>query len=402
MAVVSTMPPARCGLASFAADLIEAVEQAAPGTKVTRVVMTQSCEEDANGIGDESIELGDPSSYDRVATWLNDAGFDLLCLQHEYGIFGGADGELLLRLLDRVRMRVVVTLHTVLEKPSSNQRRVMDAIIRRADRLVVMTERSAELMRQVHGVIKGNVDVIPHGIPDRASADRAAGIAILGAGGRTVLLTFGLLSPGKGIEHVVAALPQIAAARPDVLYIVVGATHPNQIRRQGENYRQKLEDLANQLGVSRHVHFLDRYIDLPELTATLAATDIYITPYLNEVQSVSGTLAFSYGLGNAVVSTPYHHAAELLADGRGVLVPFADPDAIAAAVIDLLNDPDRLSEMRAAALAAGQNMGWTSIGERYVTLFRQLAASVVNVGAVPASATGSGALDTVFNPLKVG
>ena len=393
------MPPARCGLASFSADLIEAVRRAAPRAELVGIAMRQQCDATAIRPAYAAIEAEQPASYDGMAALLNRDRLDLLCLQHEYGIFGGPDGEHLLRLLDRVRMPVVTTLHTVLEAPSRNQRRVMSAIIDRADRLVVMTERSASVMRQVHHVADDKLCVIGHGIPDRVPSDRAAGTAMLGSAGRTVLMTFGLLSPGKGIEHVVAALPAIAAAIPDVLYVVVGATHPNLLRQQGEGYRHELQRLAERLGVSRHVRFVDRYVDLPELTAALAATDIYITPYLNEAQSVSGTLAYSYGLGNAVVSTPYHHAAELLADGRGELVPFADPGAVATAVIGLLSDPARIGAMRRAALRAGAEMGWSRVGERYVSLFRELGALLPHADFVPSAASWSAAAETAPKPV---
>ncbi|MBE7209552.1 MAG: glycosyltransferase family 4 protein [Gluconacetobacter diazotrophicus] len=369
------MPPARCGLATFNADLIEAVRRAEPDTVACPIAVRQAGEEPdrrADGAAAEA-RFEDPDSYDRLAGVVD--RLDLLCVQHEYGIFGGADGEHLLCLLERCRTPVVAVLHTVLDAPSPNQKRVMDAIVARAERLVVMTERSAAVMRQVHDVPERRLAVIPHGIPDRVPTDRGAGIALMGSAGRRALLTFGLLSPGKGIEHAVAALPAIARAVPDVLYVVMGATHPNLLRRDGERYRDGLRALAERLGVGDRLRFVNRYVDLPELTAALAAAELYLTPYLNEAQSVSGTLAYSVGLGSAVVSTPYHHAAELLAGGRGALVPFADPPAIAEAVTGLLSDPVRLGAMREAALAAGREMGWGRVGQRYAALFREAMAA---------------------------
>lgn len=370
LAFLSTMPPARCGLATFGADLMGAIALAAPDARCLPVAMAS---EPATPMpGCLSIVPADPASYDAAADALNDTPIDLLCLQHEYGIYGGPDGELLLRLLDRVRAPVVATLHTVLDEPSANQRRVMDALVARASRLVVMTELSATLMTAVHGVPRSLLSVVPHGIPDTPPVRHEVGQQALGAEGRIVLLTFGLLSPGKGIEHVIRALPAIAAQHPNILYVVLGATHPNLVREAGESYRQSLVELARSLDMTDHVRFLDRFVDLPELTTALAGTDIYLTPYQNAAQSVSGTLAYSYGLGTAVISTPYRHAVELLADGRGMLVPFADPDAIAGSVLELLGDRHRLLAMRAGARAAGREMVWPRIGARYLDIFREV------------------------------
>ncbi len=366
VAFLSTMPPLRCGLASFAGDLMQAVRGAAPGTTCRPVAMAAQ-----PGLATLAIPPDDPTAYDRMAGRLNHAGIDLLCLQHEYGIYGGPDGEMLLRLLDRLRAPVVVTLHTVLDAPGRNQRRIMDAIAARASCLVVMTRQSAAVMAAVHGVARERLRVVPHGIPAAMPASREAGRRMLRAEGREVLLTFGLLSPGKGIEHAIRALPAIVARRPDALYVVLGATHPNLLREEGEAHRESLQRLADSLGVAGHLRFINRFVGLQELTDALAATDIYLTPYLNAAQSVSGTLAYSYGLGTAVVSTPYRHAVELLGDGRGVLVPFADPGAIGAAVLALLDDPARLRAMRAAARAAGREMAWPRIGTRYMDIFRE-------------------------------
>ncbi len=364
------MPPQRCGLASFTGDLRQAVQQAAPEAACLSVAMSAQPAPAADPMA-LAIPPEDSGAYDRMAERLNHAGIDLLCVQHEYGIYGGPDGEFLLRLLDRVRAPVMATLHTVLDDPSRNQRRVMNAIADRAARLVVMTRQSAAVMATVHGVPRSRLCVVPHGIPDAMPASRQAGRQLLHAEGRKVLLTFGLLSPGKGIEHVIRALPAIVERQPNTVYVVLGATHPNLVLREGEAYRHSLLGLAESLGVAAHLQFVDRFVDLQELTNALAATDIYLTPYLNEAQSVSGTLAYSYGLGTAVVSTPYRHAAELLGDGRGALVPFADPDAIAATVLALLDDPARLQAMRAAARAAGREMVWPRIGSRYLDIFRE-------------------------------
>jgi glycosyltransferase involved in cell wall biosynthesis len=373
VAFLGNHPPRMCGLATFTGDLRSAVAGAMPDAECFVLAMTET------GASYEyppevwfEIAERDPGSYRRAAEFLSDVNADVLCVQHEYGIFGGIDGERVLGLLEQATMPVVSTLHTVLDRPTRGQFRVMQGIIRHSSRLVVMTDRAAGILASVHGVAPERISVIPHGIPELAPAmPDISHKAEFDAVGRMVLLTFGLLSPGKGIEQAIRAMPSIVASRPDALYLVLGATHPNILRREGEAHRESLQQLAMQLGVGEHVRFLDRFVDLPTLTRAIAAADIYLTPYLNEAQSVSGTLAYSFGMGKAVVSTPYWHAAELLAEDRGVLVPFADPTAIADAVVGLLGDPGRLRSMREGAFAMGNDMRWPRIGERYRTVFEQ-------------------------------
>ncbi len=373
VAFLGNHPPRMCGLATFTGDLRTAVAQALPHAECFVLAMTDA---GANHAYPPDVWLdiaeGDVQSYRRAAAFLEDVNADVLCVQHEYGIFGDADGERVLALIERATMPVVTTLHTVLDRPTPGQFSVMQGVIRHSGRLVVMTERARRILGTVHGVSPHRITVIPHGIPDVGPQGPATGHkAEFDAVGRTVLLTFGLLSPGKGIEQAIRAMPAIVASRPDALYLVLGATHPNVLRREGEAHRNALKALAQQLGVGDHVRFLDRFVDLPTLTRAIATADIYVTPYLNEAQSVSGTLAYSFGMGKAVVSTPYWHAAELLAEDRGVLVPFADPAAIAGAVIGLLDDPERLRRMRDGAFAMGNDMRWPRIGERYRAVFEQ-------------------------------
>lgn len=374
IAFLGNHPPRMCGLATFTGDLRTAVTGAVPRAECFVLAMTETA---ASHAFPPEVWLQIPENntraFIRAAEFLDEVNADVLCVQHEYGIFGDRDGERVLTLLERATMPVVATLHTVLDCPTPGQFRVMQDIIRHADRLVVMTERSRRILTSVHDVRADRITVIPHGIPEIPAESPPAGRkAEFDAVGRTVLLTFGLLSPGKGIEQAIRAMPAIVARRPDALYLVVGATHPNILRRAGEAHRDSLKALAAQLGVSEHVRFLDRFVDLPTLTRAITAADIYLTPYLNEAQSVSGTLAYSFGMGKAVVSTPYWHAAELLAEGRGVLVPFADPPAIADAVVGLLADPDRLQAMRETAYALGHDMRWSRIGERYRDVFEQV------------------------------
>ncbi len=247
----------------------------------------------------------DLDSYRRAADFLNFNNADVLCVQHEFGIFGGPAGSHLLALLKEVRMPVVTTLHTVLREPSPAQRKVMDELVRRSDRVVVMAQKGAEMLREIYAVPEEKLDVIPHGIPDIPFADSSIYKAQFGVEGRMVLLTFGLLGPGKGIEHVIEALPEIVRRHPGVVYLVLGATHPHLVAREGESYRLGLERLAEDRGVKEHVIFYNRFVSLDDLKEFIGATDIYVTPYLNEQQITSGTLAYVFGAGKAVVSTPY-------------------------------------------------------------------------------------------------
>lgn len=311
----------------------------------------------------------DLDSYRRAADFLNFNNADVLCVQHEFGIFGGPAGSHLLALLKEVRMPVVTTMHTVLRDPNMSQRSVMDEVAKRSDRLVVMARKGAEILRETYGVPEEKIDIIPHGIPDMPFAESGFYKAQFGVEGRTVLLTFGLLGPGKGIEHVIEALPAIVARHPDVVYIVLGATHPHLLAREGESYRLGLKRLAEDRGVKEHVIFYNRFVSLDDLKEFIGATDIYVTPYLNEAQITSGTLAYVFGAGKAVVSTPYWHAQELLADGRGRLVPFRDPQAIAEGVGEFLSDPELMQRTRHRAYEMGREMIWPAVAGLYLESF---------------------------------
>ncbi|MFN5464760.1 MAG: glycosyltransferase family 4 protein, partial [Cyanobacteriota bacterium] len=287
-------------------------------------------------------------------------------------MYGGPAGSHLLNLMRRLRLPVVTTLHTVLEDPSSEQRRVMEELLHQSDALVVMTQRGQGILHNTYQVAREKIHVIPHGIPDQPFVDPNFYKDQFGVAGRPMMLTFGLLSPGKGIEYGIEALPEILAHHPDLVYVILGATHPNLVRAEGETYRLSLERLAQSLGVENNVIFVNRYVDDQQLIEYIGAADIYLTPYLNPAQITSGTLAYCYGAGKAVVSTPYWHAEELLAGERGVLVPFRDGSAIAAAVTGLLSEPTRLHAMRKQAYLAGRDMVWSAVGERYAQLFERL------------------------------
>ena len=358
--------PRQCGIATFTSDLLTAVAAEHPRCECFSVPVN-----DIEGGYDYpdvvrfEIEEQDLASYQRAADFLNIGNVDIVCVQHEFGIFGGPAGRDLLALLRDLRMPVVTTLHTILAEPSADHRRVMQELVVRSTRLVVMSERGRRMLQEVYQVAPAKIDLIPHGIPDIPFVDPNYYKDQFGVEGRTVLLTFGLLSPNKGIEHVLNALPAILAEFPDVVYVVVGATHPNELRENGESYRLGLERLAKRNKVDRNVIFYNRFVELEELKEFIGAADLYVTPYLNEAQVTSGTLAYAFGAGKAVISTPYWHAAELLANERGVLVPFADPPAIAREVIALLGDDTRRHAMRKNAFRLGREMVWSSTARLY-------------------------------------
>ena len=307
-----------------------------------------------------------PEDYQAAARFLNAGLNDVVSLQHEFGIFGGEAGSHLLPLLAQLNMPIVTTLHTVLAEPNAVQRRVLDEIVEHSTTVIVMAEKARELLQTVYTVPQEKIRVIPHGIPDRAFMDPAVQKLARGFAGRAVILTFGLISPNKGIEVMIDAMPEILRSRPDAVYVVLGATHPNLVRREGEAYRNRLRARAQQLGIDDHIVFLDQFVDQPTLLDFISMCDVYVTPYLNESQMTSGTLAYSFGGGKAIVSTAYWHARELLADGRGILVPFGDCAAVGREIAALLTDDPRRQRLSRQAYAYSRTMTWPHIGERYM------------------------------------
>ncbi|MEI8292982.1 MAG: glycosyltransferase family 4 protein [bacterium] len=369
-AILGDYPPRKCGIATFTRDLRDALHSNRPDWDCPVVTVTDPGGS-YNYPPEVRFEIPEPDApgYERAADFLNLSHADVLCLQHEFGIFGGPAGGHINSLLRRARMPVVTTLHTVLADPSPEQRRAFSEIIEYSGKLVVMTNRGAEMLRDIHGVPEEKISVVPHGIPDIPFSDPNFYKDHFGVAGRPVLLTFGLLSPGKGIEYAIQALPDIAREHPDVVYIVLGASHPNLVRHNGESHRRSLEQLAKDLGVERNVMFVNRYVENAELCEFIGAADIYLTPYLNESQITSGTLAYCFGAGKAVVSTPYWHAAELLSGDRGVLVPFRDSKAIANAVLELFSNDARRHAMRKQAYLMGRGMVWSEVAADYERIF---------------------------------
>jgi glycosyltransferase involved in cell wall biosynthesis len=367
IAFIGNSLPRRCGIATFTTDLQQAIARALPTVETTIVAITDPQRDYTYpaGVGFE-IEQENLDHYVGAADWINAGGFDAVSLQHEFGIFGGDAGGHILSLLELLSVPVVTTLHTVLAQPSPAQRRVIDRILSVSTRVVVMAEKGRELLTDIYGADSRKLEVIAHGIPDFAFVESDAAKAELGFANKTVILTFGLLSPNKGIEVMIDAMPAILQSRPNAVYVVLGATHPNLVRDQGEAYREGLVQRAEDLGLADRIIFVDRFVDRPTLLQHIAMCDVYVTPYLSKSQMTSGTLAYSFGLGKAVVSTPYWHAEELLADGRGILVPFGDSAATGAEIAALLGNEPRRSTMRRRAYESSRAMTWERTAARYL------------------------------------
>jgi glycosyltransferase involved in cell wall biosynthesis len=370
IAFIGNSLPRRCGIATFTTHLQQAVAASYPALETSIVAMTDHGQVyDYPAAVALQIEADDIDAYARASNFLNAGRFDTVCLQHEFGIFGGEVGAHILVLLSGLTMPVVTTLHTVLADPTAVQRAVLMGVVEASSKIVVMAGKARELLRSVYHVPDDKIEVIPHGIPDVAFVAPDAAKTRLGFGGKPVILTFGLLSPNKGIEVMIDAMPSILQRRPDAVYVVLGASHPNLVREQGEAYRESLTARVRELGVEDHVVFLDQFVDQTTLLEFISMCDIYVTPYLNEAQMTSGTLAYSFGLGKPVVSTPYWHARELLADGRGVLVPFGNATAIGNEIAALLTDDPRRQAMCERAYAVSRTMTWERTAERYISVF---------------------------------
>lgn len=375
IAVVGNYLPRQCGIATFTTDLCEAVATGFPDLSVFAVPVNDR-EEGYAYPPRVRFELsqGDLNSYRQAADFLNINKVDAVCLQHEFGIFGGPDGSHVLSLLRELRTPVVTTLHTILQCPTPGQRSVLAEIAERSDRLIVMSRKGAGFLRDVYRVPEGKIALMPHGIHDVPFTDPNYYKDNFGVEGKSVLLTFGLLGRNKGIEYVIQALPEVLERCPKTVFLVVGATHPNVLQAEGESYRLSLQRLARKLGVEKHVIFHNRFVTLEELMEFIGAADIYITPYLGREQITSGTLAYALGAGKAVISTPYWYAEELLGDGAGVLVPFKAPDALAHAILHLLEDEAERHAIRKQAYLMGRTMTWPEVAKQYVGILQSITA----------------------------
>src|SRR5215472_5595997 len=372
IAFVGDYLPRKCGIATFTYDLCTSIATQYPGSDCF-VVPINDIPQGYDYPAEVRFEIEEQEldSYLRAADFLNFANTDIVSLQHEYGIFGGPSGSHVLRLMGDLRTPIVTTLHTVLKEPNVDQQRGLRQVAELSSRLVVMSERAGSFLRENYHVPDAKIDLIAHGIPDMPFVDPNFYKDQFGVEGKFVALTFGLLSPNKGIELMLRAMPAILKEFPNFVYIVLGATHPNLIREQGERYRISLERLAKDLGIKPNVSFYNRFVDIDELIEFIGMADIYVTPYLNPAQITSGTLAYAFGCGKAVVSTPYWYAEELLAEGRGILVPFDDSAALAREVIELLRDEPRRHSMRKKAYLLGREMIWSHVAHLYMDSFQR-------------------------------
>jgi len=373
VAIIGNYLPRRCGIATFTTDLCDAIHAEYEATELLALPVNDT-EEGYSYPARIRFELSQDelASYRQAADFLNFSNIDLVCVQHEYGIFGGPAGAHILELLRRLQMPIVTTLHTVLREPNFDQRMVMEEIAALSDRLIVMSRQAAEILQEVFQVPNSKIDLIPHGIPDLAFTDPQFYKETFGTEGKDVLLTFGLLSPNKGIENVIKALPAILSKHSNVVYMISGVTHPHVLRHEGEKYRLYLQQLAKDLGVEANVIFRNRFVSPQELVEVIGAADIYITPYKHKGQVVSGTLAYALSAGKAIISTPYLHATELLDEGRGVLVPFDDPQALAAKTIELLDNGTARHAMRKRAYLYTRDMVWNRVAQQYMGSFERV------------------------------
>jgi len=373
LAILSTYIPRQCGLATFSNDLARGIRRADPGAHV-RILAIDDDERTQPYPPDvaRTIRRNWRPSYRELAAWINDSDVEALLVQHEFGIFGGPEGAWLIDLLDHVRCPVITTLHTVLQDPAPHYLRRMHEVIERSTRLVALTPSAVDILGDRYGVERSVVEVLPHGVPDRPFIPPASRRAAIKAEGRTVLMTFGLLGPSKGIEDMIAAMVTVVQTHPEALYLVVGATHPGVAAHAGESYRHALEEQVARLGLQNNIRFIDRYMESDELFQWIEACDVYVTPYPNRDQISSGTVAIALGLGRAVVSTRFRYAEDLLADGRGLLVEPSAPGELASAVLALLDDPERRQQLQQRAYAYGRSMTWESVGRGYLDVVRLL------------------------------
>lgn len=389
VAVIGTFAPRKCGIATFTEDLKTQVEAHHPNVAFDVYALDRRERASQYDPSVRVLTVDEPSAYRDAAIAINASGADAVWLQHEYGIFGGADGGLITELVDRLTVPLIVTFHTILSKPSAGQRDILTRVLSRTSQAMVMSRHGKDLLVKLYGASPDRVSVIEHGAPDRPFGREVEFKSRLGLGDRPVLTTFGLLGPGKGLEHAIEALPAVVARHPGVLYRIVGATHPNLVSEQGEAYRDQLKARVADLGVEANVAWDDRFLDTPELLDQLEACDIYLTPYPNLQQSTSGTLSYAVALGKAIVSTPYIHARELLAGGVGRLVPVDDPAAIAAAVNALLDDPMELARLKAVAYARGRSTIWprfAQVSAELIARTAQACSSASSEAGTPQSA----------------
>lgn len=372
-AYVATYPPSECGIATFTKDVVTSVAKYTPFSKPTVIAVKRKEEIEPYGrIVRSQIFRDDRQSYLDAAKYINDSTVDIVSIQHEYGIYGGTQGEYVLDLIKNLNKPAVATLHTVLHNPDPDQKRVLQELADLCEVVVVMVRTGRQILLDTYGIDPKKVTIIHHGVPNVHRISTAAVKRSLGVADRKIISTFGLINRGKGIEFAVEAMARVVARYPNALYLVLGETHPGVRAWEGETYRNELLEAVRRNNLENNVRFNNRFLSLTELVRYLCATDVYITPYLNKDQIVSGTLAYALGCGKAIVSTPYLYAEEVLADGRGTLVDFRSPDAMADAIIDLLDNPEKREKMEALAYKFGRRTAWFNVAIDYLDLFHRI------------------------------
>lgn len=369
-AYLSTYPPSECGIATFCKDVATSVAKYTPFSKPSVIAVKRENEiEPYERVVRFQLLKEDRQSYIDAAHYVNDSSIDIVSVQHEYGIFGGPDGEYILDFLQALKKPAVATLHTVLHSPSPNQKRITQEMGKLCDVMVVMVKTGRQILLDSYDVDPAKITIIPHGVPNvhRVSAMKVK--RALGLAENQILATFGLINRGKGIENVIKAMPKILEKYPNAIYLVLGETHPGVRKHEGESYRNMLAEIIAELGLENNVRFNNRFLKLNELVRYLCATDVYVTPYLNKDQISSGTLAYALGCGKATLSTPYLYAEEVLADGRGILIDFDSPDSIAKTVIRVLDDKELKESMETAAYRYARRAAWFNVAISYLDLF---------------------------------
>jgi glycosyltransferase involved in cell wall biosynthesis len=364
---LSTYPPRACGIATFTQDLIHALETecgCTPG-----VVAINDGEYEYPPEVQMKLDQYDPNSYLEIAQQINTSGAELLMIEHEFGIYGGRCGEYLLKLTKLLEIPYLLTLHTVLPKPKKLQHTILTKLAEGSRKIITMSNSSVEILKDVYGMDPEKIAVIPHGVPEIAVEDREQLKKEIGVDGRFVVSTFGLLSPGKGLEYGIGAVARVAKKHPEILYLILGQTHPVIKEKYGEQYREKLEAQVADLGIQDNVRFVNRYLTKEEIVLYLDVSDAYMTPYLGKDQAVSGTLAYAAGYGRVIISTPYPYAKEMLADGRGLLAKFRSTVSLEKCILQIMRDPKLKEKMERNTLKLGQNMMWSKVAEDYRSVF---------------------------------
>lgn len=380
IAFLSTYPPRECGIATFTQDLVNAMDD----SKImdTSVVAIKNNEDD---VYDDKviteIRQNHQDDYIEAANKLNESDIDLLVIEHEYGIFGGEDGDYILDFMDHLNIPVVTTLHTILSEPSSKQRAITNSLGEKSAKIVTMAKNTKHLLQSVYGVNPHKIEVIHHGVPKKLIQSRETLKKKFGYEELQIISTFGLLGPGKGIEHGIEAISKVVKEHKDVLYLILGQTHP-ALKEKGQAYRNKLEKLVDELDLSRNVQFINKYLTKDEIIQYLQLSDIYMTPYMGKDQAVSGTMAYAVGYGRVIVSTPYLYAREMLSDGRGLLAEFNDPDSMAECIKYVLQNPAKKARMERDTIKIGRTMYWDKVAQRYIEVFLSIIKSIPQIEVV--------------------